>query len=236
MSRNYKERYQDGNRKENRHGFLTALLGIVASVCICFVVLVSVAELLLYPLGRMWFSREFDKYSVFENMQIEMSMDEALDVADGMMDYLHGQKSAPGDFFTERELKHLADCREIAENIFLLRWIAVVAIIVLLVLIKALRRHRAKQTIANAYAFTSILSFAGLGYLWYRANQGFGELFEEFHQLMFDNTLYILDPAEDNLINLLPQGFFSDTALAIALMYIAVSVILLFLARKYRKA
>ena len=109
MRRTNKERYQDGNRKENKHGFLATLLGIVASVCICFVVLVSVAEILLYPLGRMWFSREFDKYSVFENMQIEMSMDEALDVADGMMDYLHGQKSAPGDFFTERELKHLAD-------------------------------------------------------------------------------------------------------------------------------
>ena len=208
----------------------------MASVCICFIVLVSVAEILLYPLGRMWFSREFDKYSVFENMQIEMSMDEALDVADGMMDYLHGQKSAPGDFFTERELKHLADCREIAESIFLLRWIAIVAIIVLLVLIKALRRHRAKRTIASAYTFTTILSFVGLGYLWYRANQGFGELFEEFHQLMFDNTLYILDPAEDNLINLLPQGFFSDTAQAIALMYIAVSVVLLYLVRKYRKA
>ncbi len=233
MSKRNKERYADNNRKENKHGLLAAVLGIMASICICFVILVSVAELLLYPLGRMWFSREFDKYSVLENLRMEMSIDEALDVAEDMMAYLHGRKSAPGDFFSEREVKHLSDCREIADDLFRFRKLALLAIVVLYVLIKALRRRAAKRTIANTYALTSILSFAGIGYLWYRADSNFQDLFEKFHLLFFDNDLYILDPAEDNLINLLPQGFFSDTAMAIALLYIAASVILLCLVRKH---
>ncbi len=233
MSKRNKERYADNNRKENKHGLLAAVLGIMASICICLVILVSVAELLLYPLGRMWFSREFDKYSVLENLRMEMSIDEALDVAEDMMAYLHGRKSAPGDFFSEREVKHLSDCREIADDLFRFRKLALLAIVVLYVLIKALRRRAAKRTIANTYALTSILSFAGIGYLWYRADSNFQGLFEKFHLLFFDNDLYILDPAEDNLINLLPQGFFSDTAMAIALLYIAASVILLCLVRKH---
>ena len=57
-----------------------------------------------------------------------------------------------------------------------------------------------------------------------------------FHHLFFDNDLWILDPAKDNLINLLPEGFFSDTAFRIGeiflLMELAMCAIFVGIGRK----
>ena len=48
-----------------------------------------------------------------------------------------------------------------------------------------------------------------------------------FHQIFFDNDLWILDPATDLLINIVPEPFFMDTALYIVLLFGA-SMLLLF--------
>ena len=48
----------------------------------------------------------------------------------------------------------------------------------------------------------------------------FDRYFVIFHHLFFDNDLWILNPTEDNLINLLPEGFFSDTAFRIGEIFL----------------
>ena len=64
----------------------------------------------------------------------------------------------------------------------------------------------------------------------------FDRYFVVFHHLFFDNDLWILDPTKDNLINLLPEGFFSDTALRIGkiflLMELAMCAIFVWIGRK----
>ena len=64
----------------------------------------------------------------------------------------------------------------------------------------------------------------------------FDRYFVIFHHLFFDNDLWILDPAKDNLINLLPEGFFSDTAFRIGeiflLMELAMCAIFVGIGRK----
>lgn len=47
-----------------------------------------------------------------------------------------------------------------------------------------------------------------------------------FHHIFFNNDLWLLDPATDLLINIVPEPFFVDTASYIALVFgISVAVI-----------
>jgi len=48
-----------------------------------------------------------------------------------------------------------------------------------------------------------------------------------FHQIFFDNDLWILDARTDLLINIVPEPFFMDTAARIAMLF-AGSVLCIF--------
>ena len=68
----------------------------------------------------------------------------------------------------------------------------------------------------------------------------FSRYFVVFHHIFFDNDLWILDPDTDMLINIVPEAFFMDTALRIAIVFaIFVTIFFgacLFLWLKGRKA
>lgn len=241
MGRRDYDEYENNGRRSN-HGFIAGMLGIIASACVCIIILFSVAQLLFFPLGKTWFRHEFGKYSVLEDVRGEMSMESAVGVLTETMDYLIGKRddlevttTIDGQrqpFFSEREKTHMADCRVLVQKMIIIRRVAIVLAVVLFLAIKVLRRERAKRTIVNTYVVTSIASIAGLGFLWYKASNDFDTFFEKFHKIFFDNNLYVLDPAKDNLINLLPEGFFSDTAIAIAVLYLFATMALLLLAKK----
>jgi integral membrane protein (TIGR01906 family) len=51
----------------------------------------------------------------------------------------------------------------------------------------------------------------------------FTQVFTTFHHIFFDNDLWILDPRKDNLINIMQEDVFSDAAMWIAGIWLAVS-------------
>lgn len=77
---------------------------------------------------------------------------------------------------------------------------------------------------------------AGLALL---VSTDFTKYFTYFHLLFFDNDLWILNPKTDLLINIVPEGFFRDTAYAIAFLFLGVCLLLFlgagFLRRRAKK-
>lgn len=66
-------------------------------------------------------------------------------------------------------------------------------------------------------------SMAGLAFL---ISTNFTKYFNTFHLIFFDNDDWILNPKTDLLINIVPEGFFRDTAFAIAGLFLATSFLL----------
>lgn len=56
--------------------------------------------------------------------------------------------------------------------------------------------------------------------------QDFNKYFTQFHLIFFDNDDWILNPQTDLLINIVPEGFFRDTAFLIAGIFLASAAIL----------
>ena len=54
----------------------------------------------------------------------------------------------------------------------------------------------------------------------------FNKYFVLFHEIFFNNDLWLLDPATDLLIRMLPEGFFFDMVIRIGVIFIGSLLIL----------
>ena len=181
-----------------------------------------------------YFRKEFEKYSVTQN--IDMEMDDIMYVMDELMDYLHGDREdleeivtevngETRDFFTEREKTHMADCKVLFDGGFAIRKGAAVVFVALTLLLVFKKKFSLRRFLKYAALFSVIIA-AGAGILAVAASIDFNACFIVFHKLFFNNDLWILDPAEDLIINILVEPFFADMALKIALYCAAVLAVI----------
>ena len=149
--------------------------------------------------------------------------------------YLRGSLSA-FDFslggvslFGTREVLHLADCVtlfRLAKELMLWGWIASAALAVLLLILRG-RPCGAKGLLAG-----TLLLLAGVVGLAVWGAVDFRGLFTAFHRLAFTNDLWIMNPATDLIIRLMPTVFFVRYALAIGGGWLLAEVILVLAARR----
>lgn len=181
-----------------------------------------------------YFRKEFEKYNVTQN--IDMEMDDIMYVMDELMDYLHGDREnlenivtevngETRDFFTEREKTHMADCKVLFDGGFAIRKGAAVVFAALTLLLVFKKKFSLRRFLKYAALFSVIIA-AGAGILAIAASIDFNGCFIVFHKLFFNNDLWILDPAEDLIINILVEPFFADMALKIALYCAAVLAVI----------
>lgn len=181
-----------------------------------------------------YFRKEFEKYSVTQN--IDMEMDDIMYVMDELMDYLHGDREdleeivtevngETRDFFTEREKTHMADCKVLFDGGFAIRKGAAVVFAALTLLLVFKKKFSLRRFLKYAALFSVIIA-AAAGILAVAASIDFNGCFIVFHELFFNNDLWILDPAEDLIINILVEPFFADMALKIALYCAAVLAVI----------
>ena len=181
-----------------------------------------------------YFRKEFEKYNVTQN--IDMEMDDIMYVMDELMDYLHGDREdleeivtevngETRDFFTEREKTHMADCKVLFDGGFAIRKGAAVVFAALTLLLVFKKKFSLRRFLKYAALFSVIIA-AAAGILAIAASIDFNACFIVFHKLFFNNDLWILDPAEDLIINILVEPFFADMALKIALYCAAVLTVI----------
>ena len=181
-----------------------------------------------------YFRKEFEKYNVTQN--IDMEMDDIMYVMDELMDYLHGDREdleeivtevngETRDFFTEREKTHMADCKVLFDGGFAIRKGAAVVFAALTLLLVFKKKFSLRRFLKYAALFSVIIA-AAAGILAVAASIDFNACFIVFHKLFFNNDLWILDPAEDLIINILVEPFFADMALKIALYCAAVLAVI----------
>lgn len=194
-----------------------------ALALVIMLLLTAVAQAVFGDMG--YFRDEFEKYDVTQN--IDMEMDDIMYVMDELMDYLHGGRNdlenivtevngETRDFFSEREKVHMADCKALFDGVFAIRKAAAVIFAALTVALAVKKKFSLDRLIKYSAVVSGIILAVALviGIL---AAVDFNACFIVFHKLFFSNDLWILDPAEDLVINILVEPFFADMALKTAL-------------------
>ena len=208
-------------------------IGLFVGLALMFVLLISSTEYVVYYLDG-YFEKEYKKYEVAKAIDIEM--DDLLMVTHEMMDYLKGDRedlvvyskieNVEREFFNAKEKRHMKDVQNLFIGAQRLRLgallISVFTIGIMLYSKKGYSLFRGIQWgIAAFFAFIGVLSTLML--------INFNRYFTLFHQIFFDNDDWILNPKTDLLINIVPEGFFRDTAFWIAGIFLAGALAVWFL-------
>lgn len=220
-------------------------LGILFAFCLMITLLITSVEAVAYWTPG-YYEKEYTKYRVTED--VHMEMDDLLDVTREMMAYLRGDREdlhvptvvdgQPREFFNEREIAHMEDVRGLFLGGLLIRRVCIVTAIICLALLVFLKAA-VKKVLPASVCMGTGLFFALICGLAALISTDFTKYFVIFHQIFFDNDLWILDARTDLLINIVPEPFFMDTAARIAMVFagsvVLVFVLCLFLLLKNRR-
>ncbi len=221
------------------------IAGGVFTLSLIVILLLTSFEIAVYS-DLDFFEKEYTKYSVAEDVKMEMA--DLLLVSDEMMKYLRDDREdliiktrINGNeeyFFNDREISHMEDVKNLFSAGFAIRklCVALVLICVLLLMLTKVNwlyvlSHSLKVGITVFAALAAVLSII--------VAIDFNKAFTIFHELFFTNDLWLLDPATDRLINILPEGFFIDTVIRIGVIFgvfiILVLVLAIIIEHKERK-
>ena len=228
---------------------LERFLAGVFCISLLVVLIISAVEVAVYA-DSGYFRKEFIKYDVNNPKGVvNMDLDELVWVSNEMMDYLRGDRDdldiiatidgQRKEFFDDREKSHMADVRDLFIGALKVRWCAVgMAAFSLISLFLLLYWKDIRVLLFRAYLATVGGLLVLLGALGIWAFIDFTGAFYKFHALFFSDYEWLLDTATSRLINILPEGFFVDTAIRIVVIFILFILImggLLLLVKKVKQ-
>lgn len=217
-------------------------LALIFTLALILTLLITSIEAVAYWTPG-YYEKEYTKYGVAQD--VSMEMEDLLYVTGEMMAYLRGNREdlhvetvvggQQREFFNQREILHMEDVRNLFLAALVIRRVCLIlmaAILVVLFLTKArIQQVLPRMFQAGTLLFTIIT--AGLALLF---STDFTKYFTLFHKIFFTNDLWLLDPRTDLLINIVPEPFFVDTALRIAIVFIGSVVILFVVSTLFRLA
>ena len=208
-------------------------LGILCAVCLMIVFLITAIEAVVYWTPG-YFESEYTKYQVLDHLP-SMTMEDLLIVTDEMMAYLRGNRAdlhvftnlggLHMEFFNAREIAHMEDVRGLFIGGLMLRKIGLAFTAAYAVILAFWckkdqeRKNLLKTAIPGSLCLGTFLFFAAAIFIAATVASDFSKYFIVFHHIFFDNDLWILNPATDLLINIVPEPFFMDTALRIGITF-----------------
>ena len=177
-----------------------------------------------------FYKGQFEKLGVYETFGSKEIVD---DQSKKLIGYLCCGKELDQDFFTQREILHLADVKKliILNQIatFLLTGLVLTGFLILIL-------KKDENEFAKTIMGASAITVGAITFLWLSALFNFDWLFVRFHFLAFDNDLWQL-PGRSNLIKLFPQQLFVNFANRIAiqtLLTAATTFFTAFMIMKYK--
>ncbi len=151
---------------------------------------------------------------------IGVSQKDLLTVTQVLLDYTSGKRanmnvevSVSGTvqpYYNQREIDHMLDVRVLYLNVIQVRDILLIFGLANIASLILFSRKTVLAQLQFGLTWVSVgmgIVLLGLGTY---AVLDFNSFWTAFHRVFFSNDLWLLDPTTDNLINMVPEGFFID--------------------------
>lgn len=212
--------------------YLGGLFAMAALVLLLFGTLLQCLFGATYDMD--FYARQYEELGRPE--AIGISEDDLLRVTGVLTAYLRGAReditvsaAVRGEervIFNEKEVAHMVDVRKLYDLARTLRNACFVAGGLLLLLGLWLGKRRRSTVFAGAF-WGCIAFFVLAGIFAYFAVTDFSGTFTGFHEALFTNDLWLLDPRTDILIQMFPTQFFQRIALLIGRNFAIAALIIL---------
>lgn len=206
---------------------MLTLARIILIITLPLVLLFSSLQALVFQPA--YFRWQFARYHIEEATGMEK--EDLHDTIYEVMAYLQGRRDdlvitsrvrgVEREIFGQREKDHMVD----VQNLFLAGFrVRNISLLLLLGSLYVLYRKGSRSLTARALAFASWLPLSLALALGLVVSLDFSRYFVIFHEIFFDNDLWLLNPNTDILIQMLPEGFFMDTTLLTAILFVLFSL------------
>lgn len=203
-----------------------ALIGGIA-----IILSIIISAICVFGFNRQFYADEYKKLNTAEEIGITEA--ELTDATEVLLDYMQGKREdmvvyaefdgVTEEVYGEREKAHMVDVRALYDGAVTVAWAGGIFGIVFIAAAFVLdKREAIKGYITGNVVFFAV--FAGLA-IW--AATDFYTFWIKFHHIFFTNDLWLLDPATDVLIQMVPEQFFFDLVMRIAITSLAVIIVLL---------
>jgi len=216
------------------------IAGGASSIAAVVILLISGFQAAMYADFGVY-EREYIKYQVLR--ELDMEMEDAMYVTREMMAYLKGDRErlsvvttvegTEQDFFNEQDRLHMDDVQGLFLGGLALRRWAFAVLAAALVFLAAACRKEIWRTLARSFQVVLGILAALILFLGIAMARNFNAVFTKFHEIFFDNDLWIFDPAEDYMIRMLPEGLFFDMVIRIGGFFLTGLTVLLILSIVY---
>src|SRR3989344_1985317 len=172
--------------------------------------------------SQSFYNREFTSLGVY-NLLDKNTVDNQSKI---LINYLCCSEKIDQNFFTERERSHLKDVKNLIKisQIYIAFLSAAILTCAVVLFIKS------PKLLKSALFWGSLASVATVIMLALLSLVNFNFAFIKFHQILFNNDLWLL-PESSNLIKLFQQKFFADFANLIAYLTAAEASIILIISK-----
>ena len=221
-------------REGTRREVAADCLACFGMMLVIFAMLLTSFQLAIYgDPDYKFYEKEYQKYHVTDSLG--MKLDDVMKVTDYMMDYLIGREEELSivtevdgreqDFFNEQDRFHMGEVRDLFLGGLRLRN-GCAAAALLLLLGAGFWKADFKRLLPKAYLRAVLIWLAWGSLLAVAFTVDFTRCFTIFHEIFFDNDLWMFNPSEDYMIRMLPEGFFSDMVVRIGTMFLGMVTVL----------
>jgi integral membrane protein (TIGR01906 family) len=216
-------------KKQNK-GFILMARWVI-TLFLPFVILLTTLQ--VFAFDKDFYIKEFTKYEIPK--VTGMNMEDLERVAVKMIQYLKDEekdlviegtiKGEQREVFGEREKHHMVDVKSLFQGGYFLRNIGVFLILAAILLLRRLTPRSTIEMIRGIF-HSSSLTLVLMGVLLVLMQIDFYKYFTYFHEIFFDNDLWLLDPNTEVLIQMLPLEFFIDIATRVILWFVGIMVVI----------
>jgi integral membrane protein (TIGR01906 family) len=182
---------------------------------------------------KTFYFKEYEKNNVYD----DVNKTTAAAATENLLNFLKGKESL-SDFYSPREKAHMVDVKILINKLNFYYYLFLAALIVNIYLLYKWNVKDFTKDVTDSFILSAVgVILISLIVFVFRSN--FSDWFTRFHLLFFNNDLWLLNPATDKLILLLPEQFFYDAFFQIILRLLislislfAIAVLIKFYARK----
>lgn len=212
--------------------FFSIIFTAAASIFLIIALLIVSIE--MFALNPGFFESEYLKLETAQSIGI--SEDDLTAVTHKLINYttdadsnLDIQADIGGDMqevFGQREKEHMVDVKALYLGARNVRTYCLIGAAVLIIVAFLIAKGQALKTLCKAFLYVSGAFILFIGALGIYAAVDFTSFWVSFHHLFFSNDLWLLDPATDVLIMMVPEQFFSDLVARIIIRFVSIFVAL----------
>jgi len=130
------------------------------------------------------------------------------------------QGGEPQPLYSEREVIHMRDVKQLFQFFFRMHEFTFVYIVVYVAGVYLWSREQSLRRLARQAVTAGVVTAVALGLAAMAVLVGFDELFTGFHIISFSNDFWQLDPTRDRLVQMFPMGFWFDVSIGVGVLTI----------------